>query len=241
MEGFTCGPEGGPILRLMSAGALQGALARAADLYARASGTRVVAAVDTAGGLDKRLAAGEPVDVVGSSLDALSRLAASGVVVGPPRALGSARVALGVRAGGPAPDISTVPRFIAALEGAERIARGDPSGGGTGAIYLASLFERLGVMEMVAAKSVLRVGGRNVMAAVAEGLADFGVTQSTEIAGVPGVEIGGWPPDEIQQATVYGVAVAAGASDPDAAARFVAWLTQAQSAAVFQAAGFFPA
>jgi molybdate transport system substrate-binding protein len=240
MEGFDIPGEAGT-LRLISAGALRNALAAAATAYSAQDRVGVAAVADTAGGIEKRLAAGEPADVIGSSLDSLNRLAAAGVVAGAPEALGSARVALGVRAGHAAPDISTVERFVAALHGAKRIARGDPSGGGTGAIYLVSLFERLGLMDMVAAKSVVRVGGRNVMAAVGEGLADFGLTQSTEIAGVPGVELGGWLPDELQQTTVYAIAINARAADPEGARRFIEWLRTPTGARHIEDAGFFPA
>lgn len=96
-------------------------------------------------------------------------------------------------------------------------------------------------MDEVAAKSVLRVGGVNVMKAVAEGLADFGITQSTEIVPVKGVEIGGWVPDEVQLQTAYGVAMGAQASSPEKARAFLTWLAKPDGARFFTDAGFFPA
>ena len=81
MEGFDIPGEAGT-LRLISAGALRNALAAAATAYSAQDRVGVAAVADTAGGIEKRLAAGEPADVIGSSLDSLNRLAAAGVVAG---------------------------------------------------------------------------------------------------------------------------------------------------------------
>ena len=97
------------------------------------------------------------------------------------------------------------------------------------------------MMDVVAAKSVLRVGGHNIMGAVAEGLADFGITQSTEITPVEGVEIGGWLPPEAQLTTVYGVALGAHAAHAEHARAFFEWLATPEGARHFSTPGFFPA
>ena len=78
--------------------------------------------------------------------------------------------------------------------------------------------------------SVLRVGGHNIMGAVAEGLADFGITQSTEITPVEGVEIGVGRLLETQLTTVYGVALGAHAAHPEHARAFFDWLASPEGA-----------
>lgn len=239
MEGVVIGE--GKRLKVLSAGATRASLIAAARAYHAASGAAFDMAFDTAGGVETRAGAGERPDVFASSMDSLAALGGRGALSGAPVAMGSARIALGVRTGEAAPDISTLDKFRQALRAANKIARGDSSGGGTAAIFLDGAFTRIGVMDEVAAKSVLRVGGVNVMKAVAEGLADFGITQSTEIVPVKGVEIGGWVPDEVQLQTTYGVALGAHAAQPDEARAFLRWLATPAGAQHFTDAGFFPA
>jgi molybdate transport system substrate-binding protein len=204
------------------------------------NGTSFVLAFDTAGGVEKRAAAGEKPDLFASSMESLRLLATTGAINGAPRPAGSVRIALGVRKGERAPDISTLDAFKAALRNAHRVARGDPGGGGTAAKHLVDALSRIAMMDLVAAKSVLRVGGHNVMAAVAEGLADFGITQSTEIVPVEGVEIGGWLPAEAQLTTVYGVAMGAHSAERESARAFFDWLATPEGARSFAEAGFSP-
>lgn len=238
MESVTIGA--GEPLKVLSAGAVRGSLIAAAEAYSATTGCAFTLVFDTAGGVEKR-AASEAPDIFASSMDCLSAIAKAGALAGEPRAVGSARIALGVRNGEPAPDIATLEAFKAALRNATKIARGDSSGGGTAAIHLDGALTRIGVMAEVATKSVLRVGGVNVMKAVAEGLADFGITQSTEIVPVKGVEIGGWVPSEVQLETTYGVALGAKAARAQPALAFIAWLATPEGARHFVDAGFFPA
>jgi ABC-type molybdate transport system substrate-binding protein len=238
MESVTIGAS--DALKVLCAGAVRGSLIAAAEAYHAATGCAFTLVFDTAGGVEKR-AGSEAPDVFASSMESLRCIAKAGALSGEPRAVGSARIALGVRTGERAPDISTLEAFKAALRNANMIARGDSSGGGTAAIFLDGALTRIGVMEQVAAKSVLRVGGVNVMKAVAEGLADFGITQSTEIVPVKGVEIGGWVPDEMQLQTTYGVALGAKAANAEQARVFLSWLATPEGARFFTEAGFFPA
>ena len=230
----------GSALSILSTGAVSRALTNAAAAYNEKTVCAFVLAFDTAGGVEKRAAAGETPDLFASSMDSLRGLAASGVLSGAPRPLGAVRIALGVRKGESAPDISTLDTFKTALLNARKIARGDPAGGGTAAKHMVDTLTSIGMMDIVAAKSVLRVGGHNVMAAVAEGLADFGITQSTEITPVEGVEIGGWLPPQVQLTTVYGVAVGAHAKQEEGARAFFDWLVTPEGASHFPAAGFSP-
>jgi molybdate transport system substrate-binding protein len=238
MEPFHVGA--GDALHVLSAGAVRASLIAAATHYHSLTGCSFAIAFDTAGGVQKR-AASETPDVFASSMESLKAIHGIGALPGEPRAVGSARIALGVRTGERAPDISTLDAFKAAIRNATKIARGDSSGGGTAAIFLDGALARVGVMDEVAAKSVLRVGGFNVMQAVAEGLADFGITQSTEIVSVKGVEIGGWVPAEVQLETTYGVALGAHAAQAQKALAFMAWLATPEGAGHFVDAGFFPA
>jgi molybdate transport system substrate-binding protein len=239
METITIGA--GDALNVLSAGALFGALTSAANAYHQKTGRAFVIAFDTAGGLNTRASAGEAPDLFASSMDSLRFIAGLGALDGEARALGSARIALGVRTGETAPDISTLDKFKAVLLAAKTISRGDPAGGGTAGKHFADTLAHMGVMDEVAAKSVLSIGGKNVMGVVAKGLADFGITQSTEIVPVEGVEIGGWLPADVQLSTVYGIAAGAKARRKDEARAFFDWLAGPEGARHISEAGFFPA
>jgi molybdate transport system substrate-binding protein len=230
------GAQGGAGLRILSASAVRQAITRCAELFHAQTGQGAVAQFDTSGAILRRLGEGETPEVVASSLDSLEDLAGRGLLGGVPVVVGVSRVALGVRRGETAPDISTLEGFVRALRAAPVIVRGDPAGGGTAGNHLQKVLERLGLVEELADRTILRVGGYNVMKEVAEGRAPLGLTQSTEIVAVDGVEIGAWLPEEAQLTTRY--AVALGREAAPAAPDFLAFLAREPCRAVFDAAGF---
>jgi molybdate transport system substrate-binding protein len=230
------GAQGGAGLRILSASAVRQAITRCAELFHAQTGQGAVARFDTSGAILRRLGEGETPDVVASSLDSLEELAGRGLLGGAPVVVGVSRVALGVRRGETAPDISTLEGFVGTLRAAPVIVRGDPAGGGTAGNHLQKVLERLGLVEELADRTILRVGGYNVMKEVAEGRAPFGLTQSTEIVAVEGVEIGAWLPEEAQLTTRY--ALALGHDAALAARDFLAFMAQEPCRAVFDAEGF---
>ena len=230
------GAQGGSPLWILSASAVRQAITRCAELFHAQSGQGAVARFDTSGAILRRLSEGETPEVVASSLDSLDELTGRGLLGGAPVVVGVSRVALGVRRGETPPDISTLEAFVRALRAAPVIVRGDPAGGGTAGNHLQKVLERLGLIQELADRTILRVGGYNVMKEVAEGRAPFGLTQSTEIVAVDGVEIAAWLPEEVQLTTRY--AVALGREATPAARDFLAFMAQEPCRAVFDAAGF---
>jgi molybdate transport system substrate-binding protein len=232
------GAAGEPGFNLLCASAVRQALTECAKAFHAQGGGRVELRFDTSGGILKRLSAGETPDIAGSSLDVVEELRGKGVIASQPVHLGTSRIALGIRKGETAPDISTVEKFKAVMLAAKSIARGDPAGGGTAGNYLRDMLQKIGLLDAIAQKSILRVGGYKVMAEVAEHRADFGLTQSTEIAAVAGVEIGAWLPDDLQLVTAYAIGgTPTGASNPRAQA-FLAFVAGPRGADICRAAGF---
>jgi molybdate transport system substrate-binding protein len=82
------------------------------------------------------------------------------------------RTGLAIRAGAVAPDISTLDKFRAALLAAGSIAYTDPKTGGAFGSYFAKELERLGLLDAVNAKAVLRRGSHEIVKAVASGEAE---------------------------------------------------------------------
>ncbi len=223
-------------LSVLCAGALRRSLSDAVTAFHQRTGSGVLIKLDTAGGITKRVTSGERADLLASSCDQLELLAGQGLVLGGVHAVGEARMALGVRKGEAALDISSLEKLIAVLRAAPLIVRGDPAGGGTGGIHLQKMFERLGLAEETASRTMLRVGGYNVMKEVAEGRVDFAMTQSTEIVPVPGLEIGAYLPDEVQLVTAYGLGLMPSANTT--AQEFLTFATSADARGFYAAAGF---
>lgn len=228
-------------LDILCASAVRAALTDCAESFHRATGIGVTMRFDTSGGINKRAAQGDGADIFSSSLESIEDVRARGFSEGSTLTLGSSRIALGVRAGETAPDISTVEKFRAVLLAAKAFSRGDPAGGGTAGNYLHGVLEKLGILDAVAKKSILRVGGYKVMQEVAEHRADFGLTQSTEIAAVAGVAIGAWLPDDLQIVTAYALTRGRTGGHAEAAIAFVAHVGGPEGRAAFARGGFAPA
>jgi len=209
-------------LKVLSAGAINSVANAIVPSYEAATGNTVVLNNDTVGGLIRRINAGETFDVVLMSPAGLAELQLAGKIA-PPTITDLARVGVGVavKAGAPVPDISSVDSFRSALLAARSVAYVDPASGATSGKYLATLFQTMGIADVMAAKSVLVQGGL-AAETLRDGRADMALQQISELMGVHGVTVVGPLPAEIQAYTVYSGAVAAQAAHADAARAFLA-------------------
>ena len=193
-------------IKVLTAGAFKPVLAAVQQAFEAKSGHQLVLVNDTAGGLQKRILAGESFDLVVSSPASLKAMREAAKIADTDP-LPLARVAIGVAVapGQPLPDVSTVAQFRQTLMQARRVAYIDPSAGGSSGIYLDGLFERWGIRDQVRAKAVLVPGGL-VAAKVMDGSADLAIHQISEIKAVAGAVLVGPLPPEIQNYTVYSAA-----------------------------------
>jgi molybdate transport system substrate-binding protein len=212
-------------VKVLSAGAMKAIVTEVAEAFRRDTGHSVAVEFDTVGALRKRAAA-EPADVLILTDAAVDDLAREGVAAAGTR-VDIARVGMGVavKAGAPAPDISTTAAFRQAILDARSIVYVDPARGGTSGIHFASVLERLGIADAVKAKSVLWPGGY-AAEAIVKGQADLCVHQISEIIPVAGVTLVGPLPKELQKVTVYSGALGARAASPEAARAFLAYLSR---------------
>jgi molybdate transport system substrate-binding protein len=233
------------VVHVLSASAQRAALTACANAFVTSpggasSGHSIQFYWATSGAVTQRLEDGERYDIVAASQSALQEMAAKRAIGQQIFAAGVSRIALGMRKGETPPDISSPAAFRQALLDARSFSRGDPAGGGTAGNFLAEMIASIDVLEQTSDKAILRVGGYNVMKEVAEGRADFGLTQSTEIVAVDGVEISAWLPDELQMNTVYAIAPGADSISADAQA-FLDFVTGDPGAKIYAEAGFAPA
>jgi molybdate transport system substrate-binding protein len=107
--------------------------------------------------------------------------------------------------------------------------------------YLVSLFERWGISQQIAARIVQAPPGVPVAALVARGDVALGFQQLSELLGVPGIDVLGPLPAEIQHVTVFAAAVSTHCTEPDAARALLDFLASADAAACKQRHGMEPA
>ena len=163
-----------------------------AERFERASGHAVACDFGTVGGLQAKLDAGETADVLILSVPMIDKLEKAHALVPGSRAdVARTYVAVCVREGAPQPDIGTPEAFERTLRGARAIAFSAAGVGGSAGIYLAGLFERMGLTAMMAEKGLPQQTGAEVARRVVEGTAEIGLTLSGEIASVPGAVIVG--------------------------------------------------
>ena len=237
---LLCAPARAAELTVLTAGAFKSAVAALIPDFEAASGNTVKLQNDTVGALVRRISDGEAFDVVLMSPSGLDDLARAGkIAANSGMILARVGVGVGVRAGAPVPDIHTVAAFRSTMLQAKAVAYIDPASGGSSGIYVARLFQVLGIADAMAAKSVLVKGGL-AAEALLDDRADIVVQQISEIMAVPGVTLVGPVPAEIQRQTVYAGAIAAASSAPDAARAFLATLAGPAAAPVLAAKGMSP-
>lgn len=223
-------------IRVLTAGAFKPVLLALAPTIEQEIGEKVLVQNDTAGGVASRVANGEAFDIAVLTPATAEPLLRQGKLTDL-RPVASVGIGLAVKTGTPRPDIGSVPAFKAALLAARSIAIVDPASGGTSGIYLMNLFDRLGIGAEIRPKLVLVQGG---LAAerVASGEADMAIQQQSELVAVPGVQLAGLLPDEVQNRTVYvaGLNPAAGAP----ARALLASLTRPEAAKLLAEKGLIP-
>src|SRR5690242_2784771 len=164
-------------VKVLAALAVQDALGPLALRFWRERGHTILIDYSTVGAIRKRLAGGERADVVVVTSDAAEEMDRAGEVVASTRTpVAATRTGLAVRDGAAALDISTLEKFRAALLAARSVSYTDPKTGGAFGTYFAKELERLGILDAVNAKAVLRRGSHEIVRAVATGEAELGVT-----------------------------------------------------------------
>jgi molybdate transport system substrate-binding protein len=225
---------------VLTAGAFKQVAAALIPAFEAKTGDKVTLRNDTVGALLRRIQAGEQFDVVLISPSSLADLAKLGkIVAGSQTTLAKVGIGVAVKTGAPKPDIATVDAFKATMLHARSVAYIDPAAGGSSGIYVAKLFQTLGIADAMAPKSVLIKGGL-AAEAVADGRADIVVHQISEIVAVPGAALVGPLPAEIQNYTVYAGAIATSSTAPDSARAFLTDLASPAARSVLIEKGMTP-
>jgi ABC-type molybdate transport system substrate-binding protein len=224
---------GGPV-SFFGALVVQGPLESAVFPRFRASGYEVKPAFEPTVELVRRVRAGERPDVFLGTAQAVSDLAAEGILDPASRnVIVSSVVGIGVRQGTTAPDISDVPALKRALTGARSVGY---SRTGASGIYFAGLLIRLGIADEVNARATVIEKGYTGETLL-DGRADLAVQQISELRYVRGVDIAGPLPPPVQHVTEFAVAAGSHARDNAVARALIRLLDDATAHDAYAAAG----
>jgi molybdate transport system substrate-binding protein len=222
--------------------ALNKAMEELAPQFERDSGHKLTLTFASAASLAKRVADGEGPDVAIVAAPALDDLIKQGRVAGSRVDIAKSGMGVAVRAGAAKPDIATAEAFKRALLGAKAIAASNPAGGGASGTHFAAVLVRLGIADAVAAKLKYSGGGMGGLAGtlVANGEAELGVQQISELVAAGGVDIVGPLPPELQNTTQFSAGVPVNAKAPEAGRALIAFLATPAARAVLKAKGLEP-
>jgi molybdate transport system substrate-binding protein len=225
-------------LKVLASNALKSTLEEAGPQFEKATENKLTIAFGAAAELKIEIEKGAPLDVAILTAAAVDDLVKEGKLAAAGRA-DIARSAVGVaaRKGAPKPDIGTAEGFKRAMLEAKSI--GYVAAGAT-APYIKSLFERLGIAEQVKAKLKPLPSSDPAANAVANGEAELGITQISEILPYAGAELLGPLPSELQLYTVYPAAIATNSSEQGAASALIKFLASPAAITVLKAKGLNP-
>lgn len=205
--------------------------------FERTSGHKVAISFDVAAVLKRKIEAGESFDLAILTAPMIDDLIKQGKISAATRTdIARSGVGIAVRAGAAKPDISSAEALKRTLLNAKSIAY---SKEGASGVYFASLLERLGIVEELKAKNQL-ITNPSPIEVVARGEAEIGVRLVSEILVVPGTELLGPLPAELQNFTVLTAGLSDKSKEAEVAKALVTFLTGPAALPVMKAKGLEP-
>jgi molybdate transport system substrate-binding protein len=196
--------------------------------------------MESVGGVDaaKRVQAGEAFDVVVLASDAIDKLIATGhIAAGSKVDLVRSGVAVAVRAGAAHPVISSEAAVRSAVLAAKSLSYSTgPSG-----VALAKLFERWGIADSIKDRIVQTPPGVPVGTLVARGEVELGFQQLSELISLPGIDLLGGLPPEIQIITTFSAGLCSGSDKAEVVQALLQYMNAPAADAIKQVQGMEPA
>ena len=213
-------------------------LAELGAAYERQRGCKV--AITSIGGVEavRRIGAGEALDVVVLSENAMAKLEASDHIVSGSRVdFARSFVAVAIRAGEERPHIDDEKAVKEAVLKARKLAYSSgPSGD-----HLKRLLVHWGIAGAISQRLVQAPPGVPVGTLLAQGEADLGFQQLSELLDVPGIEVLGLLPAPVQSETVFSVGICSLCAKLDEARELIRFLTSPEAGAAKRRHGLKPA
>lgn len=212
-------------LTVLSSNATKALIHELHPQFEKATGWTLHVKFDNSASLKARIEQGEACDVAVMTQSSINDLVAATKLASASRKdIARTGVGMAIHLQGARPDISTLDALKGALLTTSSVTYVEQ---GATASTLRSIFARLGLTELMNAKTVYSDSAAD---AVAEKKAELGFTQISEILNVPGAMFAGPLPPEVQVYTTFAAAARPGA--PAAAAQFIAMLASMSDATI---------
>ncbi|MEA2772669.1 MAG: molybdate transport system substrate-binding protein [Acetobacteraceae bacterium] len=225
-------------IRILSTLAVMGAMPDLTAMYEAQTGTRIDTDFAPTVALLERLRANQPADIAILTAQAIDDLIQQGVMrPGTRTDMALSFVGIAIKTGAPKPDIHSVAALKTTLLAARSVAY---SKIGASGIFFASLIERLGIAAEVNARAVIVPSGFTAER-VASGEAELAVQQISELMVVPGIEVVGPLPAEIQTVATFSAGLLAASRQVETATALLHFLASPAIAPVLRRAGLEPA
>jgi molybdate transport system substrate-binding protein len=225
-------------VKVLASNGVKGALEELAPAFERETGHKLAITFGLAAVLKRQIESGEAFDLAILTHAGIDDLAKQGKVDGASRAsIARSGVGIGIKKGAPRADIATPDALKRTLLAAHSISWAKEGASG---VYFASVLERMGIADQMKPKVVPAAAGAEVGKLVVEGRAQYGVILVNELMAIPGVEVLGPLPAELQNYTAFHAAVSTASKNAAAAKAFSAFLTTPSARAVFKAKGQEP-
>ena len=224
-------------VKVLCAAAMRSVMNELGPGFERATGHKLMIQFDVVGALKRQIDAGERFDVAILTTPLIDEVVKNGKIAAGTRA-DVARSGLGVivRTGAPKPDISSADAFKRTLLNAKSISYAKE--GATG-IYLESLFERLGITEQMKPKTKFPPTGRGADL-VAQGETELMLMAISTFEPVPGAELLGPLPPELQSYIGYSAGVGTAAKEAEVGKALINFLKAPAAVPVLKAKGMEP-
>ena len=225
-------------LRVLSGNGAKAAVRELCAQFERVTGNTIRLHFEVNADLKKKIEAGEAFDVAVLNPPVIDALIKEGKLVTNSRMdIGRSGLGVAVRKGAPKPDISSVEAFKRALLGTKAVAY---PGKGASGLYFVSLLDRLGIKAGMQGK-LKPMAAEDTVEVVARGEADMVVVVATRITGVPGVDLVGPIPEELQTKIGFAAGLSASTKERDAAQALIRFLSAPAAAPTLKANGVDPA
>ena len=222
-------------LVVLSSNATKALIEDLAPQFEKATGQTLAIRFDNSAALRARIEKGEAFDVAVLTATVISDLAVAGrLTASSRRDIARAGVGMAIHPMATKPDISSLDTLKGALITARSITYVEQ---GATAVVLRSIFAKLGLTELMNAKTVYSTSAAH---AVADKQAELGFTQISEILNVPGATFAAPLPPEVQVYTTFAAAASANSSSGETARRFIDFISGPRAASVISLKGMQP-
>lgn len=229
-----------PEIKVIATTAMKTSLDELAPQFEHETGHQLSCSYGPSARITKQASDGEPNDITITTDKGIDDLTAQGRIVAGTRAdLARSAMALAVQKGAKRPDISSAEKFKETMLAAKSLGMSNPVGGGQSGQNLVKIFDRLGITEAMKLKSTYGPGGPAGLIGnyLVRKEVEIGIQQLPELMAVPGIDIIGPLPPDIQSMTVFSAGLSTASKNSEGPKALIRFLTTPAAIAVFKSKG----